>query len=230
MKFIVGLGNPGSKYEGTRHNVGFEVGFELARRWQIDRPRQRFEAEIAEGTWGGEKVLLVWPQTYMNLSGRSIGQLLKFHQSDVSQLLVICDDLNLKLGQLRLRGSGSAGGQKGLLSIIQVLGTENIPRLRLGIDRPPPGDDVVNYVLAKFRKEELETVDAVVRRAAAGVEKWVTLGLNAAMNEVNPAEPPKSSPAPRNRKTSQSTPAEPKPLANNELRTNEAGKPVSDPE
>ncbi len=197
MKIVVGLGNPGSKYEGTRHNVGFEVAWELARRWQADRPRQKFEAEIAEAHWGSEKVLLVWPQTYMNLSGRSVGQLLKFHQAETSQVLVVCDDLNLKLGQLRLRGSGSAGGQKGLLNIVQILGTEQVPRLRLGIDRPPPGDDAVNYVLAKFRKEELDVVDAAVRRAAAGIETWVTSGLEAAMNEVNPAESPQpSSPKP----------------------------------
>jgi peptidyl-tRNA hydrolase, PTH1 family len=191
MKIVVGLGNPGSKYEGTRHNLGFEVAFELARRWQADRPRTKFEAEIAEAQWGNEKVLLVWPQTYMNLSGRSVGQLLKFHQAEPQQVLVVCDDLNLKLGQLRLRASGSAGGQKGLLNIVQVLGTEQVPRLRLGIDRPAAGEDVVNYVLAKFRKEELEVVDAAVRRAAAGIERWVTSGLEAAMNEVNPAETPK---------------------------------------
>lgn len=188
VKVIVGLGNPGDKYEGTRHNVGFEVVWELSRRWSVGRSKARFEAEVAETLVGSEKVLLVWPQTFMNLSGRSVGQLLKFYQVSPSDLLVICDDLNLKLGQLRLRPAGSAGGQKGLLSIIQTLGTERFPRLRVGIDRPALSEDVVHYVLAKFRKEELETIDTAVRRAAMGVDKWVTSGLDAAMNEVNPAE------------------------------------------
>lgn len=188
VKVIVGLGNPGERYEGTRHNVGFDVVWELSRHWSVGRSKARFEAEVAETLVGSEKVLLVWPQTFMNLSGRSVGQLLKFYQVSPSDLLVICDDLNLKLGQLRLRAAGSAGGQKGLLSIIQTLGTERFPRLRIGIDRPASSEDVVHYVLAKFRKEELETIDTAVRRAAMGVEKWVTSGLDAAMNAVNPAE------------------------------------------
>lgn len=190
MKVVIGLGNPGDKYEGTRHNIGFDVIWELSRRWSAGRPKSRFEAEVAEALVGSKKVLLVWPQTFMNLSGRSVGQLVKFFQLSPSDLLVICDDLNLKLGQLRLRPAGSSGGQKGLSSIIQSLGTERFPRLRVGIDRPASSEDVVHYVLAKFRKEELDSIDAAVRRAATGVEKWVTGGLDAAMNEVNPAESP----------------------------------------
>lgn len=185
MKAIVGLGNPGAKYEGTRHNVGFDVLFELTRRWKPDRPRVKFEAEVAEALIGSEKVLLVWPQTFMNLSGRSVGQLTRFHQVHPEDVLVVCDDLNLKLGQLRLRGSGSAGGQKGLLNIIQVLGTEVVPRLRVGIDRPPAGHDSAQYVLARFRKEELDLMDAAVRKAADGAETWLASGLEAAMNQVN---------------------------------------------
>lgn len=185
MKIIVGLGNPGSKYEGTRHNVGFEVGFELSRRWQADRPRQKFDAEIAEASFNGEKILLVWPQTYMNLSGQCVGPLLKFYHARNDELLVLCDDLDIKLGQLRLRGSGSAGGQRGLQHILQVLGTNIVARLRVGVDRPAPGQDAAQYVLAKFRKEELDAVDESIRRAAGGVERWVASGLSAAMNEVN---------------------------------------------
>lgn len=185
MKVVVGLGNPGAKYEGTRHNIGFDVVYELARRWQVERPRQKFDAEISEGVWGGEKVLLVLPQTFMNLSGRCVGPLVKFHQLPLSDLLVVADEIQLKLGQLRLRGSGSAGGQKGLLNILQVLGTQEVPRLRLGVDRPPPGQDWANYVLAKFRKDDLELVDETIRRAATGVETWITGGLSAAMKLVN---------------------------------------------
>jgi peptidyl-tRNA hydrolase, PTH1 family len=188
MKVVVGLGNPGDKYAGTRHNVGFDVVCELAKRWSADRPRRRFEAECQEAMVGSEKVLLVQPQTYMNLSGRSVGPLVKFFQLPLSDLLVVCDDLNLPLGQLRLRGAGSAGGQKGLLSLLQVLGTEAVPRLRLGIDRPPPGQDSANYVLAKLPKADLGIVDDAVRRAASAVELWIAKGLDAAMNVANRTE------------------------------------------
>jgi PTH1 family peptidyl-tRNA hydrolase len=205
MKVVVGLGNPGDKYAGTRHNVGFDVVYELAKRWSADRPRKRFEAECSEAVFGGEKVLLVQPQTYMNISGRSVGLLVKFFQLPLTDVLIVCDDLNLPLGQLRLRAAGSAGGQKGLLSLLQVLGTEALPRLRLGIDRPPPGQDSAAYVLAKFPKSEQEIVDRTVNRAADAVECWITRGLDAAMNQANagpadeerkskPKPPPKAAP------------------------------------
>ncbi|HUQ68883.1 MAG TPA: aminoacyl-tRNA hydrolase [Planctomycetaceae bacterium] len=198
MKVVVGLGNPGEKYAGTRHNVGFDVICELAKRWSADRPRRRFEAECSDAMIAGEKVLLVQPQTYMNVSGRSVGPLVKYHQLPLTDVLVVCDDLNLPLAQLRLRASGSAGGQKGLLSILQVMGTEDVPRLRLGIDRPPPGQDASNYVLAKFPKAEVELVDDAVRWAASAVELWISRGLEAAMNVANAAEKTDPPPAKRN--------------------------------
>jgi PTH1 family peptidyl-tRNA hydrolase len=189
MRIVVGLGNPGGKYSGTRHNVGFDVLDELARRWQADRPKARFEAEIREAAVAGEKTLLVAPQTYMNLSGRSLQQVVKFYQTPLDQVLVVCDDLNLKLGQLRMRASGSAGGQKGLLSILQVLATENIPRLRIGIDRPPPQMDSADYVLSRFRKDEQNQIDQAVSRAATAVELWIRDGIEAAMNQINGTPP-----------------------------------------
>jgi len=185
MRIVVGLGNPGDKYSGTRHNVGFEVLNELARRSSAERPKSRFEAEIRETILAGEKTLLVAPQTYMNLSGRSVQQVVKFYHSPVDQVLVICDDLNLKLGQLRMRADGSAGGQKGLQSILQVLATEEVPRLRIGIDRNPPQMDSADYVLSRFRKDELDVIDACIMRAANGVEIWIRDGIDAAMNQVN---------------------------------------------
>uniref|UniRef100_A0A7C2PHV4 Peptidyl-tRNA hydrolase n=1 Tax=Schlesneria paludicola TaxID=360056 RepID=A0A7C2PHV4_9PLAN len=185
MRIVVGLGNPGDKYAGTRHNVGFEVLDELARRWSAERPQSRFESEIREAVISGEKTLLVAPQTYMNLSGRAVQQVVKFYQIPLDEVLVICDDLNLKLGQVRLRASGSAGGQKGLQSILEVLATEEVPRLRIGIDRPPPQRDSADYVLSRFRKEELDVVDQMVRRAATGVELWIRDGIAAAMNQTN---------------------------------------------
>jgi peptidyl-tRNA hydrolase, PTH1 family len=187
MKVVVGLGNPGNKYADTRHNLGFDVVDELARRWQAPRPRQRFEAEVSEAVYAGDKIVLVQPQTYMNVSGRSVGPLVKFFQLPVTDVLVVCDDLNLPLGQLRLRGSGSSGGQKGLLSILQVLGTEEVPRLRLGIDRPSPGLDATVWVLQKFPKTDRDRVDEMVRRAADAVETWISQGLQAAMNAANVA-------------------------------------------
>lgn len=190
MKVVVGLGNPGDKYAGTRHNVGFEVLDELSHRYGSPRPKTKFEAEIREIGTGDRRMLLVAPQTYMNLSGKALQPLIKFYQVSLADVVVVCDDLNLKCGQLRLRASGSAGGQKGLLSIIQVLGTELVPRLRIGIDRPPPPMDAAAYVLARFRGEELPMIDAAVRRAADGIERWAAEGLSAAMNWINgPVEP-----------------------------------------
>lgn len=185
MWLVVGLGNPGRRYAGTRHNVGFEVLDELARRWSAERPKLRFEAELRELSLAGHRLLLVAPQTYMNLSGRAVSQVVQFYQTPLEKLLVVCDDLNLKLGQLRMRKSGSAGGQKGLANILQALATEDVPRLRIGIDRNPPEMDSAAYVLSRFRKEELPIIDAAIQRAATGVELWVQQGIDAAMNQVN---------------------------------------------
>ena len=189
MKLVVGLGNPGSSYEGTRHNVGFEVLGELALQWRTVRPKLRFEASLVEANHQGEKVLLAAPQTYMNLSGRSVQQIVNFYKIPLIDVLVVCDDMNLKLGQLRLRASGSAGGQKGLLSILTVCGTELVPRLRIGVGRPPEKMDATTYVLTKFRKDELPEIDSSVRRAATGVELWIRDGISAAMNAVNLSVP-----------------------------------------
>jgi len=128
MKVVVGLGNPGSKYQNTRHNVGFQVVGELAQRYGVSKPRVKFEAEIAEVVLSGEKLLLVAPQTYMNNSGRSVAKLVDFYKLPLEQLMIVCDDLNLPTGQLRLRKTGSAGGQKGLMDILQSLGGRQILR------------------------------------------------------------------------------------------------------
>ncbi len=190
MKLVVGLGNPGEKYSGTRHNIGFDLLDELAKRGSAGRPKSRFEAELREVQCGTERLLLVAPQTYMNLSGRSVQPLVKFFQIPLTDVLVVCDDLNLKLGQIRLRASGSAGGQKGLLSILQTLGTEVVGRLRIGVDRPPAFMDAATFVLAKFKKDELPEIDAAVRKAAQAVEMWAKDGMDAAMNAFNSGTPP----------------------------------------
>jgi PTH1 family peptidyl-tRNA hydrolase len=185
MKIVIGLGNPGDKYVGTRHNVGFDVLAELGKRWGFSRPKSRFEAEFTEIACGVEKLLLVAPQTFMNLSGRSVHQFARFFQIPLVDLLVVCDDLNLRLGQLRMRPSGSAGGQKGLSSILTCLGSEEIPRLRLGVGRPPPDWDPADYVLSRFRKEELGQIDAAISRAASSIEVWAKDGMTIAMNLFN---------------------------------------------
>lgn len=185
MKVLVGLGNPGKKYEGTRHNIGFQLLAEVARRHGATRPRLKFEAEIAEASVGNERLMLVAPQTFMNLSGKSVRLVADFYQLSPGDLLVACDDINLPLGRLRIRKSGSAGGQKGLASILQHMGTEAVPRMRFGIDAPPDGRDAANYVLDRFAKAELPVIDEVLERGARAVEIWLESGLDAAMNRFN---------------------------------------------
>lgn len=185
MKIVVGLGNPGSKYEGTRHNVGFDVLAELAHRWHAPKPKSRFEANLTEVLCGSERLLLLAPQTFMNLSGRSVQQAVKFYQIPHSDVIVIGDDLNLKVGQLRLRASGSAGGQKGLQNILSCLSSNEICRVRVGIGRPPPEMDAADYVLGRYRKDEIDVIDAAVRKAASAIEVWAAEGIDVAMNRYN---------------------------------------------
>jgi len=187
MKIVVGLGNPGPKYEETRHNVGFRVIDELAQRLGAGKPRLRFDAQVAEGNLGGEKVLLAAPQAYMNESGRCVRQLVDFFGLQLGDLLVVCDDFNLELARLRMRAGGSAGGQKGLADIIRKLSTEEFPRLRIGIGHPPEHIDSSDFVLSKFKRSELQTIDDAVVRAAEGVELWIRSGIGPAMNRINPA-------------------------------------------
>lgn len=193
MKVVVGLGNPGPRYEGTRHNVGFDVVAQLAQRHQADPWKEKFEALVSDIWLDGQKVLLVLPQTYMNRSGRCVGRLADFYQLDLQDLVIVCDDLNLDLGRLRWRGSGSSGGQKGLANIIVHLGTEAFPRQRIGIGRPPGRMDVVSFVLGRLRGEEKDILEHAVQRAADAVECWTRDGLPATMNRFNPDPGPAKS-------------------------------------
>lgn len=185
MKVVIGLGNPGGKYQKTRHNVGFMVLAELASRSGGGKPKSRFESEIVETFIGSEKTWLVAPQTFMNASGRAARQVADFFNLAPDDLMVVCDDLNLDTGRLRMRPAGSAGGQKGLLDIIRHVGTEAIPRLRIGIGRPPGQMSAADYVLRRFNRDETEAIEHAVVLAADGVERWVAEGLDAAMNFVN---------------------------------------------
>lgn len=188
MKLVVGLGNPGRKYVGTRHNIGFAVLAGLASRHQADRAKLKYEAEVTEILLGDERVMLLAPQTYMNASGRSVHAAVGFFRLMPEDVLVICDDMNLPLGKLRLRKSGSAGGQKGLKNILDQLGTENVPRLRIGVGSPPAGINGADYVLRSFAKSELDEVDGAVSRSLDAVECWSDRGIDAAMNEFNVSE------------------------------------------
>lgn len=187
MKIVIGLGNPGRQYAGTRHNVGFDVIDYLASGPAVGPSRSAFQAEVAEFTEGGEKVLLVKPQTFMNLSGRTVRAILDFYKLTPADLLVVCDDYNLPLGKVRVRAKGSHGGQNGLRNIQEQLGTDEYPRLRMGIGQPSPGD-AVDFVLTRFKPGERAAVEEAVANAANGVLLWVRQGLPACMNRVNGPE------------------------------------------
>ena len=185
MKLVVGLGNPGSRYAKTRHNIGFDVLAELAQRHAVDRPKMRFQGELVEARIGSEKVLLLCPQTYMNKSGDSVQPAQSFFKIELDQILVVCDDFNLPTGRLRLRTKGSAGGQKGLNDILRQLGSNEVPRLRIGIGPPPENWDVADFVLSRFSADELAEVEKTVPRAADAVACWVTDGIETCMNQFN---------------------------------------------
>ena len=186
MKLIVGLGNPGQKYAETRHNAGFLAIDRLARKWDVGEGsyNSRFEAVLGEAVRRKDKVLLLKPQTFMNLSGRSVLAAQRFYKIDRSDVLVIYDDLDLPPGQLRVRGSGSAGGHNGLGDIVQRFGSQDVARIRVGIGRPQYGD-TVPYVLARFSEQDMDEMDPALDRAADAAACWAEQGLDTAMNRYN---------------------------------------------
>jgi PTH1 family peptidyl-tRNA hydrolase len=183
-RLVVGLGNPGKRYENTRHNVGFDVVAELARRHSATRPRAKFQGELSEAIINGRRTLLLCPLTFMNRSGASVQPARDFYKLDAADVLVVCDDFALPLAKLRFRPSGSSGGQKGLNDIIQRLGTD-LPRLRLGIGPLPENWDVADFVLSKFKSDDRQTIDQAVARAADGVADWVSHDIQYCMNQYN---------------------------------------------
>jgi peptidyl-tRNA hydrolase, PTH1 family len=184
MKLVVGLGNPGSKYQGTRHNIGFELVDRLALGGSQSSFSSKFEGQQAEIEIDYRRVLLLKPQTFMNLSGRSVSQAIRFYKLPVTDLLVVCDDLSLPVGKLRIRPGGSDGGQKGLRDIAAQLGTDEYPRLRIGIGENE-GVDAADYVLSRFRNSERSAVEDALILASQAVDVWVTKGVDAAMNRFN---------------------------------------------
>ena len=186
MKLVVGLGNPGPRYAGTRHNVGFETLLRIGRGWGSDTlPKAAFGGEVLDLPMRDERVLLLAPHTFMNRSGESVLAARDFYKVENESLLVVCDDFNLPLGKLRLRPKGSAGGQKGLEDIIRRLGTQDVPRLRIGIGPVPGRWDPADFVLGKFTKDERKEIDLSVQDAADAVTDWANEGIEAAMNKWN---------------------------------------------
>ena len=182
MKAIVGLGNPGREYAGTRHNIGFDVVDEVARRWNVQLRPWRSVADVVVVSTRG--AVLVEPQTFMNLSGDAVSRLSAFHKLMPEDVLVVVDEVQLPVGRLRARRSGSAGGHNGLKSVIQHLGTE-FPRLRIGIGRGDPTWDLADHVLSRVARDERDTVASAVNRAADAVELFVEDGLEAVMSRFN---------------------------------------------
>ena len=186
MFIIAGLGNPTLQYEGTRHNVGFDVIDMLADRYNISVDGRKGRALIGKGMIGGQKVLLVKPQTYMNLSGESIGGLVDYFKIDEEQdLIVIYDDISLEPGQLRIRLKGSAGGHNGIKNIIAHLGTQEFPRIKVGVGAKPPKMDLADYVLSRFGAEEQKMMDEAFGEAAEAAVMMMTTGAERAMNHYN---------------------------------------------
>lgn len=183
---VVFLGNPGAKYAGTRHNAGFMTGDECAKLFDVRIDRLRFKALTGVCTLGDDRVLLMKPQTYMNLSGEAVKAAAGFYKIPPERVLVVSDETSLPIGKLRIRKSGSAGGHNGLKNIILQLGTEAFPRIRLGVGAPPhPDYDMADWVLSVFRDKDAEDMKSAARRAAEAVECYITKGADKAMNMFN---------------------------------------------
>jgi PTH1 family peptidyl-tRNA hydrolase len=188
MKLVVGLGNPGRKYEGTRHNVGFDVVDRLAAKHRADWESAPRGIDALVARWRAADVTLAKPLTFMNLSGGAIVGLVQFFKVELADLLVVVDEVNLELGRLRTRATGSAGGHNGLKSAIEQLGTEDFARMRIGVGRGDARRDLADHVLAKFDRDERENVETTIGRAADAVELFVTEGIGPVMNRFNRKE------------------------------------------
>lgn len=183
MFLIVGLGNPGKEYEGTRHNIGFEFIDCLANKYNIDISRKKFKGVFGEGFINGTKVILLKPTTYMNLSGESIKEVIEFYKLNNDEVIVIYDDISLEVGKLRIREKGSAGGHNGIKSIIAHLGNEVFPRVKIGVGQPK--GDLVSHVLGKFSDVENKDLIKVIEASISAVEIMIKDGTKEAMNKMN---------------------------------------------
>jgi PTH1 family peptidyl-tRNA hydrolase len=187
MRVVVGLGNPGKQYHGTRHNVGFAVVDGLASSPSAGRFQSRFSAQVADLQEGDQKVLLVKPETFMNLSGRCVRQIVDFYQLELTEVLVVCDDVNLPLGKLRVRAKGTHGGHNGLRDIQNHFGTTEYPRLRIGVDAAGEKGEMVDHVLGRFRPSERPVIEEAVALSIQAVSVWIQQGIEVCMNRFNAA-------------------------------------------
>lgn len=185
MKLIAGLGNPGRDYAGTRHNIGFGVITRISDKYNIALNSKEHKALCGKGFIGGEKVILAQPQTFMNLSGESIRSIADYYKIDSEDIIIAYDDIDLEVGQLRVRRKGSAGGHNGIKNIIALLGTNEFPRVKVGVGAKPEGGDLVRHVLGRFSKEEEKVVGQVLDLAVEAVEDIVSNGVESAMNNYN---------------------------------------------
>ncbi len=185
MKIIVGLGNPTSQYEGTRHNVGFSVIYNISDTYGIKVDTKKHKALIGKGIIEGEKVILAMPTTYMNLSGESVREILDYYKCDHEDLIVIYDDISLDVGKLRIRKKGSAGGHNGIKNIIAHLGTQEFDRIKVGVGEKPARMDLADYVLGRFSKEEQPLIREGADKACKAVAAIISEGADAAMNKFN---------------------------------------------
>lgn len=185
MKYIIGLGNPGGEYDKTKHNIGFNVVKDLAEELGIKIHREKHNSIIGKGRYKGEDVCLVLPQTFMNLSGKAVEEIFREEIKKIEDLLVVCDDINLELGKIRMRHTGSSGGQKGLESIIQVLGRGDFARLRVGIATDKHKGDITDYVLSPFKRKHSKHVKHVIQMAKEACLCWVENGAELTMTRFN---------------------------------------------
>ena len=185
MYLIAGLGNPTREYEKTRHNVGFETIDILADKAGTTVTEKKHKALYGKGYIGGQKVILAKPQTYMNLSGESIREIADFYKIEPENIIILCDDINLSEGQLRIRLKGSAGGHNGLKNIISHLGTQEFPRIKVGVGAKPPRMDLADYVLGRFSAEDRRVMEEALKTAAKAAQVMITDGAEAAMNQFN---------------------------------------------
>lgn len=183
MFLIVGLGNPGKEYDGTRHNIGFETIDYLSKKYNIDVNRTKFKGTFGEGFINNKKVVLLKPSTYMNLSGESIREAINFYKLENEEVLVIYDDISLEVGKIRIREKGSAGGHNGIKSIIANMSTDVFPRIKIGVGQPK--GDLVSHVLGKFSQEEINDLNEVIEVSSEAVEIIVKDGTKEAMNKLN---------------------------------------------
>jgi PTH1 family peptidyl-tRNA hydrolase len=183
MKVVVGLGNPGREYTRTRHNVGFMVVERIKSQLAFTVERKRFRSNLIEGHLDGEKIVLVEPQTFMNLSGQAVREVLNWYKVAKNDLLIVYDDIDLPFGSLRLRADGSAGGHNGMRSVIDYVGTDKVARLKVGVGRPR--STTIGHVLSRFNEEEESELPTILDRSADAVRAWIKSGAIAAMNEFN---------------------------------------------